>query len=200
MKIVVATKNINKAAEIKEVLKGTDYEIYTMKEAGIDVDIEETGSTFEENALIKARFISKLSEEISMADDSGLEVDHLGKKPGIFSSRFGGAETSYRIKNSMILEQLEGVPFEKRTARFVCAMAVVFKDGEEVVINRTIEGFIGYEEKGDNGFGYDPIFYVPEYDMTTAEMDIKLKNKISHRGKALTDIAEILREREQKQE
>ena len=171
-----------------------------MKEAGIDADIEEIGSTFEENALIKARFVGKITGEISIADDSGLEVDYLGKQPGIFSARFGGTETSYTEKNAMILEKLVGVPFEKRTARFVCAMAAVFKDGEEIVIKRTIEGYIGYEEKGENGFGYDPIFYVPEYDKTTAEMDIQLKNRISHRGKALTDITEILREREQIQD
>lgn len=200
MKIVVATNNINKVLEIREILKDTDYDIYSMKEAGIDADIEEIGSTFEENALIKARFVGKITGEISIADDSGLEVDYLGKQPGIFSARFGGTETSYTEKNAMILEKLVGVPFEKRTARFVCAMAAVFKDGEEIVIKRTIEGYIGYEEKGENGFGYDPIFYVPEYDKTTAEMDIQLKNRISHRGKALTDITEILREREQIQD
>ena len=200
MEIVVATKNINKVLEIREILKDTDYDIYSMKEAGIDADIEEIGSTFEENALIKARFVGKITGEISIADDSGLEVDYLGKQPGIFSARFGGTETSYTEKNAMILEKLVGVPFEKRTARFVCAMAAVFKDGEEIVIKRTIEGYIGYEEKGENGFGYDPIFYVPEYDKTTAEMDIQLKNRISHRGKALTDITEILREREQIQD
>jgi XTP/dITP diphosphohydrolase len=198
LKVVVASGNKNKVQEIREVLKDSEYEVFSMREAGIEVDIEETGSTFEENALIKARFVSRVTGETAVADDSGLEIDYLDKQPGILSSRFGGENTPYPIKNKMLLDKLAGVPYEKRTARFVCSMAAVLGSGEEIVVTRTIEGYIGYEEKGGNGFGYDPIFYVPEYNMTMAEMDIQQKNRISHRGKAMTDLAEMLKKRIQK--
>ena len=200
MKIVVATGNANKIQEIKDVLKDSEYEVVSMRDVGIDADIEETGSTFAENALIKARFASKVTGEISIADDSGLEVDFLNKQPGIFSARYGGEGTPYGVKNKMIIDKMKDVPFEKRTARFVCSMAAVMNDGEEIVITRTIEGYIGFEEKGEKGFGYDPIFYVPEYDKTMAELDMQLKNRISHRGKALTDLSDFLKKRKQKEE
>ena len=195
MKIVVATSNANKIIEIKDVLKDSGYEIISMHEAGIEADIEETGSTFEENALTKARFIAKVTGETAIADDSGLEIDFLDRQPGILSARYGGEETPYSIKNNMILEKLNGVPFEQRKARYICSMAVVMKNGEEYVVTRTLEGYIGFEAKGDNGFGYDPIFYLPEYDKTVAEIDLSLKNRISHRGKALTDLADILKKK-----
>ena len=163
-----------------------------MKEAGVSADIVEDGKTFEENALIKARAICKLAGEMVLADDSGLEIDYLNKEPGIYSARYMGEDTSYHIKNKSLIDRLEGVPDEKRTARFVCAIAAVFPDGKELVVRGTVEGIIGYEEKGENGFGYDPIFYLPERGCTTAELSPEEKNSISHRGNALRLMKELL--------
>ena len=167
-------------------------EILSMKEAGVSADIVEDGKTFEENALIKARAICKLAGEMVLADDSGLEIDYLNKEPGIYSARYMGEDTSYHIKNKSLIDRLEGVPDEKRTARFVCAIAAVFPDGKELVVRGTVEGIIGYEEKGENGFGYDPIFYLPERGCTTAELPPEEKNSISHRGNALRLMKELL--------
>ena len=184
-KLIFATGNENKMKEIRMILVDLDYEILSMKEAGIDADIVEDGKTFEENAIIKATAISKLSGCLVLADDSGLEVDYMDKMPGIYSARWMGEDTSYRIKNKAIIDKLEGVPDEKRTARFVCAIAAAFPDGRVVTKRGTIEGIIGYEERGENGFGYDPIFFLPEYGKTTAELSPEEKNQISHRGRAL---------------
>lgn len=185
-KIIFATGNENKMKEIRMILTDLGMPILSMKEAGISVDVVEDGTTFEENALIKATEIAKEVENcIVLADDSGLEIDYLNKEPGIYSARYAGENTSYDIKNNLLLERLAGVPDEKRTARFVCAVAAAFPDGSTEVVRGTIEGRIGYEIAGENGFGYDPIFYVPEYGCTTAEMDPETKNKLSHRGNAL---------------
>ena len=184
-KLIFATGNENKMKEIRMILGDLDYEILSMKEAGIDADIVEDGKTFEENAIIKATAISKLSGCLVLADDSGLEVDYMDKMPGIYSARWMGEDTSYRIKNKAIIDKLEGVPDEKRTARFVCAIAAAFPNGRVVTKRGTIEGIIGYEERGENGFGYDPIFFLPEYGKTTAELSPEEKNRISHRGRAL---------------
>ena len=184
-KLIFATGNENKMKEIRMILGDLDYEILSMKEAGIDADIVEDGKTFEENAIIKATAISKLSGCLVLADDSGLEVDYMDKMPGIYSARWMGEDTAYRIKNKAIIDKLEGVPDEKRTARFVCAIAAAFPDGRVVTKRGTIEGIIGYEERGENGFGYDPIFFLPEYGKTTAELSPEEKNRISHRGRAL---------------
>lgn len=184
-KLIFATGNENKMKEIRMILGDLDYEILSMKEAGIDVDIVEDGKTFEENAAIKATAISKIANCVVLADDSGLEVDYMDKQPGIMSARWMGEDTSYRIKNQKIIDNLEGVPDEKRTARFVCAIAAAFPDGRVVTKRGTIEGIIGYEERGENGFGYDPIFFLPEYGKTTAQLSPAEKNKISHRGQAL---------------
>ena len=192
-KLVFATGNMNKLREIKQILEGLDVEVLSMKEAGVDVDIVEDGTTFEENALIKARAVSKASGHLA---DSGLEVDALDKEPGIYSARYMGEDTSYDIKNANIIERLEGVPDEKRTARFVCAMAAVFPDGTEKTFVRTMEGSTGYEIAGANGFGYDPIFYLPEYGKTSAEISPEEKNAISHRGKALRALADYLKDKE----
>lgn len=192
-KIIFATGNEGKMKEIREILGDLDYEILSMKEAGICVDVVEDGTTFEENAIIKAKAISEACHEIVLADDSGLEVDYMNKEPGVLSARFMGEDTSYHIKNQAIIDRLEGVPEEERTARFVCVIAAVFPDGRQITKRATIEGIIGYEEKGENGFGYDPIFYVPEYGKTTAELSPEEKNAISHRGKALTAMKEELR-------
>lgn len=191
-RIIFATSNEGKMKEIRLIMADSGYEVVSLKEAGISADIEENGTTFEENAVIKASAIAKLTGEPAMADDSGLEVDYMDKAPGIYSARFLGEDTSYDIKNNYILEQLKDVPKEKRTARFVCAIALVDAGGRTVTKRATIEGYIGYESRGENGFGYDPIFMVPEYDKTTAELSIEEKNKISHRAKALRAMKEEL--------
>ena len=188
--IILASNNKDKVKEVKEILKG--YDIISMKEAGIDVDIEENGTTFEENALIKARAIMKLTGQITMADDSGLEIDYLNIAPGVYSARFMGHDTSYDIKNKALIQKLEGVKGSDRSGRFVCAIAVCFPDGREIVKRGTMEGLIAEEIKGDNGFGYDPIVYLPEYGKTSGELAPEEKNKISHRGKALALIKEEL--------
>ena len=191
--IIFATGNAGKMREIKEIMSDLNAEILSMKEAQIDVEIVEDGKTFEENALIKARAVAKEAPgAIVMADDSGLEVDYLNKEPGIYSARYMGEDTSYDIKNQNILDRLAGVPKEQRSARFVCAIAAVLPDGRELVTRETIEGYIGYEIAGENGFGYDPIFCVEEYGCTTAELSEKQKNEISHRGKALRAMKEKL--------
>ena len=194
-KIVFATGNAGKMREIREILADMDLEVVSMAEIGADIEIEENGATFEETAVIKARAVGKVCGEIVLADDSGLEVDHLNREPGIYSARYMGEDTPYSIKNASIIQRLEGVPREERTARFVCAIAAVFPDGEEVVTHGEIEGWIGYEEKGSNGFGYDPIFSVPEFGRTTAELSDEEKNSVSHRGRALRKMKDELRKR-----
>ncbi|MBO5426251.1 MAG: XTP/dITP diphosphatase [Lachnospiraceae bacterium] len=193
-KIIFATGNENKMKEIRMILADCGYEILSMKQAGIDVDVVEDGSTFEENAIIKATAISKLAGEdcVVLADDSGLEVDYLNKEPGIYSARYEGVDTPYSIKNQIIIDRLAGVEGEARSARFVCAIAAAFPDGRVETRRGTIEGRIAFEPAGENGFGYDPIFYVPEFGKTTAELDPEEKNKVSHRGNALRMIKEVL--------
>lgn len=194
-KIIFATGNEEKMREIREILALLPVEVLSMKEAGIQANIIEDGKTFEENAVIKAKAIAQLSEEIVLADDSGLVIDYLNGEPGIYSARYMGEDTSYRIKNGNLIQRLEGVPDEERTARFVCAIAAAFPDGTVLTTEGTVEGRIGYEEKGENGFGYDSIFYLPEYGCTTAQLTEEKKNEISHRGKALRKMVEKLRER-----
>ena len=191
--IIFATGNKDKMREIREIMADCDVHIVSMKEAGIRVDIVEDGATFEENAKIKARAVAAHTDAIVLADDSGLEIDALNKEPGVYSARYMGEDTSYHIKNASLIERLNGVPDEKRTARFVCAVAAAFPDGNVKTVRGTMEGRIGYEEKGENGFGYDPIFYLPEYGCTSAELSGKEKNKISHRGKALRAIKDELK-------
>ena len=198
-KIIFATGNEHKMVEVRMILDDLGLEILSQKEAEIQADVVEDGTTFEENALIKASEIAKIAHEmpeykeaVVMADDSGLEIDYLNKEPGIYSARYMGEDTSYHIKNANLIQRLEGVPDEKRTARFVCAIAAVFPDGRRKTVRAAMEGRIGYEEKGENGFGYDPIFYLPEYGCTSAELSMEEKNRISHRGKALCLIKEEL--------
>lgn len=191
MKIIFATGNNNKMREIREIMGDLTSDINSMKDEGIDLDIVEDGSTFEENSMIKARAVAGFCKEKGMndfcimADDSGLEIDYLDKAPGIYSARFLGHDTPYSEKNRQILEKLKDVPDEKRSARFVCAISAVFSDGREYVVRATMEGMIGHEIAGENGFGYDPIFFLPEYGKTSAEISPEEKNAISHRGKAL---------------
>lgn len=196
-KIIFATGNEGKMKEIRMILEDLGLPVYSMKEAGIEVAIEENGQSFAENAIIKARAVAAcldpLEESIVLADDSGLEVDALRKEPGIYSARYLGEDTPYTVKNKQIIERLSGVPDEQRSARFVSAIAAVLPGGEVLTAQGTIEGRIGYEEKGSNGFGYDPIFYVPAYDCTTAELTPEQKNEVSHRGKALREMKQLLK-------
>lgn len=194
-KIIFATGNKGKVREIEMILADAGYEIHTMKEAGIAIDIVEDGKTYEENAMIKVRAVWEHPNAkgcIVMADDSGLEVDALGREPGVYSARYMGEDTPYSIKNAEIIRRLEGVPDEERTARFVCAIAAKLPDGQELSTRATIEGRIGYEEKGEHGFGYDPIFYYPPFGKHTAELSEEEKNQVSHRGKALRLMKEKL--------
>lgn len=192
-KIIFATGNEGKMREVRMIMEDLGVEILSMKEAGIDVDVEENGTTFEENAVIKATEIAKIAGEIVLADDSGLEVDALNKEPGIQSARYMGYDTSYHIKNQSLIDRLEGKEGEERSARFVCAIAAAFPDGRVLTTRATMEGQIGYEEKGENGFGYDPIFYLPDYQCYSAELPLTEKNKLSHRGKALRLMKEELK-------
>lgn len=193
MRIIFATGNENKMKEIREIMADLDFEVLSMKEAGVSTEVEENGETFEENALLKARAIAeKAEQDIVLADDSGLEIDFLNKEPGVHSSRFMGVDTSYTIKNQHILELLKNVEGDKRSARFVCAIAIILPNQEENVVRATIEGQIAKESKGEEGFGYDPIFFVPEFGCTTAELSMEQKNKISHRGKALEKARKII--------
>lgn len=190
-KIIFATGNKNKLREIKEILGEEKYDIQTMKEAGVDIEIIEDGKTFEENSLIKSRAIAAhVPDAIVLADDSGLEIDALNKEPGIYSARYLGEDTSYDIKNANLIQRLEGVEKKDRSARFVCACSAVFPDGSEAVVRGTIEGYIGWEPMGTNGFGYDPIFYLWDKDVSTASISPEEKNAISHRGQALRMIKE----------
>lgn len=200
-KIIFATGNQGKMREVRKILanlkiEGEETEILSMKEAGIDIEITEDGASFEENAVIKAKAVSEVVPgAIVLADDSGLQIDYLNGEPGIYSARYLGEDTSYHLKNANLLARLEGVAEEKRTARFVCAIAAAMPDGRVDTATGIIEGRIGYEEKGEGGFGYDPIFYVPEFGKTTAELSEDEKNAVSHRGKALRAIRERLEER-----
>lgn len=194
-KIIVATGNEGKMKEIRDILRGEDIQFTSLREEQLqDVEIIEDGTTFEENAIIKARAISDLTGQMVLADDSGLEVDYLDKAPGIYSARYMGEDTPYTIKNNHIIEQLQGVEGDARSARFVCVIACAFPDGRNITVRGVIEGQIGTEEKGENGFGYDPIFYVPEFGCTTAELPPEEKNRVSHRGKALKAMYEVLKQ------
>ena len=194
-RIVFATGNAGKMKEIRLIMEDLGCEVVSMKEAGADPEIEENGTTFAENAEIKARAVWNCTGDIVLADDSGLVVDYIGGEPGIYSARYMGEDTSYEIKNQNIIDRLADAKEEERTARFVSAIAAVLPDGSELVTEGTIEGLIAHEPAGNGGFGYDPIFYLPEYGVTSAEIPIEKKNEISHRGKALEAMKIKLRER-----
>ena len=193
-KIIFATGNEGKMKEVRMILEDLGLPVLSLKDEGITADVEENGTTFEENAQIKAKAIMEMTGALVLADDSGLEVDALDKEPGIYSARYMGHDTSYHIKNQNIIDRLEGKVGEERSARFVCAIAAAFPDGRVLITRGTMEGQIGYEEKGENGFGYDPIFYLPEYQCYSAELSLEEKNKLSHRGKALRLMKERLHE------
>ena len=200
--IIFATGNKNKMIEIRMILADLGCKILSQKEAGIQADVVEDGQTFEENALIKATTIADIARKmpeyknaVVLADDSGLEIDALNKEPGIYSARYMGEDTSYDIKNQALIDRLEGVPNEKRTARFVCAIAAALPDGSTEVVRGTMEGRIGYEITGENGFGYDPIFYLPQFGCSSAELEPEKKNELSHRGEGLRKMRKVLEEK-----
>ena len=200
--IIFATGNKNKMIEIRMILEDLGCKILSQKEAGIQADVVEDGQTFEENALIKATTIADIARKmpeyknaVVLADDSGLEIDALNKEPGIYSARYMGEDTSYDIKNQALIDRLEGVPDEKRTARFVCAIAAALPDGSTDVVRGTMEGRIGYEITGENGFGYDPIFYLPQFGCSSAELEPEKKNELSHRGEGLRKMRKVLEEK-----
>ena len=193
-KLIFATGNQGKVNEFRQML-GEEYEVYSMKEIGVDLDIVEDGGTFEENAVIKAKALAEATGEMALADDSGFEVDCLNKEPGIYSARYMGEDTSYEVKNAELIRRCEGVPDEKRDARFVCVIACAYPDGSVDTATGVIEGKIAHEPKGENGFGYDPIFYLPERGCTTGEMEPEEKNKISHRGIAIRKMVDLLKQR-----
>ncbi|MCH5281957.1 MAG: XTP/dITP diphosphatase [Lachnospiraceae bacterium] len=190
--IIFATENAGKIREVEAMFEGLGVSVKTMKEAGIRADIIEDGSTFMENAVKKAKTIAGYTKEIVLADDSGLVIDHLNGEPGIYSARYLGEDTPYEIKNAELLSRMEGVEETKRSARFVCAMAAVMPDGEVLQTEGVMEGIIGYEAAGENGFGYDPIFYLPEFGMSSAQISSEQKNAVSHRGKALRKMQKLL--------
>ena len=192
-KIVFATGNKDKMREIREIMQDCNVEILSMKEAGIDPEINEDGATFEENAMIKAKAVAEFTDAIVLADDSGLEIDYLNKEPGVLSARYMGEDTSYTIKNQSLIDRLEGVEKEQRTARFVCAIAAVLPNKEVLVTRQSMEGYIGWEQEGENGFGYDPIFFLDEFGCSSATLSPEQKNAISHRGKALRAMKEELK-------
>lgn len=191
--LIFATGNLGKVNEFRQIL-GDGYEILSMKDLDLDINIVEDGSTFEENAIIKAKAVAGATGKMVLADDSGFEVDALNGEPGIYSSRYMGEDTPYEIKNADLLKRCEGVPDEKRGARFVCVIACAYPDGRVETVRGVIEGKLAYEPKGENGFGYDPIFYYPEKGMTTGEMEPEEKNAISHRGQAVRKMAELLKQ------
>lgn len=200
--IIFATGNKNKMIEIRMILADLGCKILSQKEAGIQADVVEDGQTFAENALIKATTIADIARKmpeyknaVVLADDSGLEIDALNKEPGIYSARYMGEDTSYDIKNQALIDRLEGVPDEKRTARFVCAIAAALPDGSTEVVRGTMEGRIGYEITGKNGFGYDPIFYLPQFGCSSAELEPEKKNELSHRGEGLRKMRKVLEEK-----
>ncbi len=192
-KIVFATSNEGKMREIREILKDLGMEVLSLKEAGVHVDIVEDGKTFEENAVIKAKAVWEQTGGIVLADDSGLEIDYLNGEPGVYSARYMGEDTSYEIKNWNLIHRLKGVAEEERTARFVAVIAGVLPDGRVVTTRGTMDGFIAYEPAGAGGFGYDPILMLKEYGMTSAEITMEQKNEISHRGKGLRAMKEVLK-------
>ncbi len=193
-RIIFATGNKDKLKEIRDIMQDLPVELVSMKDAGFSADVEENGESFEENAIIKARAVCEATGEIALADDSGLEVEYLNNEPGIYSARYLGRDTPYSEKNADLIKRLEGVSDEKRTARFVCAVAAALPDGRCITVRGVMEGRIGYKEAGEHGFGYDPVFFLPEYNCTSAELSPQEKNRISHRGKALRKMKEKLAE------
>jgi XTP/dITP diphosphohydrolase len=192
--LLLATTNQHKIDEYRAIFSAIPFQICSLQDFRIETDVEETGSTFAENAELKALTYAKLSGQLSLADDSGLEIDALNGAPGIYSARFAGRDTSYEERFRLILAQLKDVPVEQRTARFVCAITIAEPSGYHRTVEGVIEGVIADAPRGENGFGYDPIFCVPELGKTTAELPPEQKNRISHRGRAAQLASALLRD------
>lgn len=193
-KMILASSNIHKLEEIMEITKEFGVELITMSDAGlVDFEIEENGDTFEENSMIKAKAVVEELGEDAIADDSGLMVDYLGGDPGIYSARYSGEDKNYDANNKKLLKELSGVPMEKRTAKFVSVITLLTTDGRSLVVRGEIEGLISEDESGANGFGYDPLFYIPSKGKTFAELTSDEKNQISHRANALIKLKEELK-------
>lgn len=192
-KIIFASKNKGKIKEANEILKDFPYEVISMSEAGVDIDVVEDGETFEENAMKKAAEIMRITGSVAMADDSGICVEALGGKPGVYSARFAGEDSTDQQRNEKLLEMMKEVPTGQRDAKFVCVIAVAFPNGKHFTVRGECSGEIAAEPKGENGFGYDPIFYVPEFKMTTAQMNPEQKHQISHRGRAMQKMKQELK-------
>lgn len=186
--VIIATKNAGKAREFQALLEKKGVTVKTLLDFPNSPDVEETGSTFAENARLKAETIARYFQTIVIADDSGLSVDVLGGKPGVYSARYAGEEKDDQANIAKVLKEMGGIPFEKRTARFHCALAVAVPNGPTTIFEGTCEGYITEAPKGENGFGYDPIFYVPQKGKTMAELTKEEKNKISHRAVALAKL------------
>ena len=187
-KVIIASNNIHKLTEIKQILKNFPFDVKSLNEAGINIEVVEDGKTFEENAYKKASEIMKVTNEAVIADDSGLEVFALNGAPGVFSARFAGEHGNYKKNNLKLLESLKEIPYDKRGARFVTTIVYLTPDGDKIIAHGHINGIIGFEEKGNNGFGYDPLFIVPELNKTFSELEPEEKNAISHRSRALADL------------
>lgn len=194
--VVIATKNKGKALEFEQMFQPFQIQVKTLLDLPEFPEIEETGATFEENAIIKAESVMKETKAMVMADDSGLVIDALDGRPGVYSARYAGPEKDDEANIQKVLRELEGVPLSKRTARFYCALALAIPGRETITVNGTCEGFITFEKKGTNGFGYDPIFFVQGYERTMAELLPNEKNKISHRAEALAKMRTILEQLE----
>ncbi len=192
MQIVLATKNMGKVKELEELLSDMGVDIQSLKEYPEMPDVVEDGVTFAENAIKKAKAVCKYTGLVALADDSGLEVDALNGQPGVYSARFAGEDKSDLDNNLKLLALLKDVPKEQRTARFKCVIAIVTPEGKIHTAEGTCEGLIGYDMIGDKGFGYDPLFYLPEYYKSFGQLELSLKNKISHRGRALEKAKEAL--------
>lgn len=192
--LVIATTNQGKLKEFKSLLSSLDVLVFSIKDFSEMGEIIEDGKDFTDNALIKARTVAKITGLVSLADDSGLEVDFLEGQPGVNSARFSGVPTDDTRNNKILLKLLGELPLEKRTARFKCAIAIVIPDGGEIVVEGVCDGIILKELRGEGGFGYDPLFYLPHYDQTFAQLDIDIKNKISHRGQAMKKAMNVLGE------
>lgn len=191
-KVIIASNNVHKLIEIKEILKDFPFDVISLNEAGINIEVVEDGKTFEENAYKKASEIMKITNETVIADDSGLEVSALNGAPGVYSARFAGEHGNYKKNNMKLLELLKDVPYDKRGARFVTSIIYLTPEGDKIKAQGYINGIIGFEEKGSNGFGYDPLFIVPELNKTFAELKPEEKNAISHRSRALADLKQQL--------
>jgi len=196
MRLLIATNNVGKVHEYAELLAGSGFDLCRLAEVGLDNEVEETGETFTENACLKACAYGQSSGLLTLADDSGLEVDALGGAPGVHSARYAGPGATDADRIRKLLAALDGVPWEKRTADFRCAIALSWPDGRLETFEGRCDGVIAFEPKGTNGFGFDPVFYMPEHNCTMAELPMDIKNHISHRGRAAALVCERLKAEE----